>query len=96
MVNYGLFNMTGDLVNKPIKLCDIPARSFDDAFMRGKAYLCKGIRAQLHLSTEDKISFTELFSDDSLPYGKNVRYTTCCVTKTNGDTEIFDYAIKCP
>lgn len=95
MKGYTLFNVTGNLINNPCKILSIKARGFNDAFIKCKYELSKGLRSQLGLDDNAKISFTEPRVDESAGYGGNVRYTTCSIEDGNGFTiDMYEYAIS--
>lgn len=93
-MNYTLYNVTGSLINKPCRLSTINARNYEDAFVKCKAQLCKGIREQLGLSEGTKIAFTTPVQDESLGYGDRIRYTTCSIEDKDGFViDTYEYAI---
>lgn len=94
-MRYVLYNVTGNLVDKPCKITDIYARNMDDAFVKVKMKISKGLRDQLGLVDRTRINFTSLCSDSSLNYGDDVKYTTCSIEDECGFViDIYEYAIK--
>lgn len=94
-MEYILYNVTGTLINKPCKILELSARDYDDAFIKCKAELCKGIKEQLGLTVGTKIEFTKPSQDESLGYGNRIRYTTCSIEDSDGFViDTYDYAIK--
>lgn len=92
---YTLYNVTGNLINKPCSIMQMQARGFDDAFVKFKKELSDGLRNQLGLDGGNKIKFTEPKIDSSIGYGSNVRYTTCSIEDENGFvSDIYEYAIS--
>lgn len=93
-MEYILYNVTGSLINKPCKILKLNARNYDDAFIKCKEQLCKGIKQQLGLIEGTKIAFTKPIQDESLGYGDRIRYTTCSIEDSDGFViDTYEYAI---
>lgn len=94
-LKYTLYNVTGNLVDKPCKILDITARRLDDAFIKIKKELSYGLKEQLGLNEDTRIEFTKPCSDSSLGYGEDVKYFTCSIEDAGGYViDTYDYAIK--
>lgn len=94
-MRFALFNVSGTFINHPARLCVVKARSYDDAFVKCKEILSKGISEQLALRPGVKIHFTALAQDLSLGYGERVLYTTCSIEDGDGFViDTYEYAIK--
>lgn len=96
-MRFALFNVSGTFINHPARLCVVKARSYEDAFVKCKEILSKGISEQLGLKVRPgvKIHFTVLAQDLSLGYGEQVMYTTCSIEDSGGFIiDTYEYAIK--
>lgn len=93
-MDYTLYNVTGKLKNRPIMLASITARDYEDAFVKSKAQLCKGIKEQLGLTEGTKIMFTTPRQDTSICVDDSMKFTTCSIEDRDGFViDTYEYAI---